>query len=81
MYGRNPSGSSRESNEPADVLSGVMDDDHGYVNPAVFAWLGSLWGGPHTVDRFADCDDGQFPCFHSRCWNPGSEAVHTFTTD
>ena len=45
MYGGNLSGFSREFNEQTDVLSGIMDDDDGYVNPAVFAWLDSIWEG------------------------------------
>ena len=39
-----------------------------------------MWG-PHTVDRFADWNNCQLSRFNSRCWNPGSEAVHTFTTN
>ena len=70
----------RELNERADFLSRIVDTDDWYVNPEVFAWLDTIWG-PHTVDRFADCNNCQLPRFNSRCWNPGSEAVDTFTTN
>ena len=48
-----------------------------YVNPDVFAWLDLLWG-PHTVDRYADYNNYQLPCFNSQCWNPSLEAVDVF---
>ena len=35
--------------------------------------------GPHTVDRFANCFNTQLPRFNLRFWNPGLEAVDTFT--
>ena len=70
----------RELNEKADFLSRIVDFDDWYLNPGVFAWLDSIWG-PHTVDRFADSNNCQLARFNSRCWNPGSEAVDTFTTD
>ena len=74
-----------EFNQQPDYLSVIMDDDNGYVNPAVFAWLESTVymyvGSLHTVDRFAKLDHGQVPCFHSRFWNPGSKTVDTVTTD
>ena len=70
----------RELNEKADFLSRVIDYDHWYINPEVFTWLDVIWG-PHTVDRFADCHNCQLPRFNSRCWNPGAEAVDTFTTN
>ena len=70
----------RELNEKAGFLSRIVDHDDWYLHPTVFAWLDAMWG-PHTVDRFADCNNCQLPCFNSRCWTPGSEAVDTFTTD
>ena len=70
----------RELNEKADFLSRIVDHDDWYLNHTVFAWLDAMWG-PHTVDRFADCNNRQSPCFNSSCWTPGSKAVDTFTTD
>ena len=42
----------REQNRLADYYSRIIDYDDWMLNPAVFAWLDSLWG-PHTIDRFA----------------------------
>ena len=67
-------------NARADLLSRIVDYDDWYLNPAVFAWLDSIWG-PHTVDRFADHHNCQLHRFNSRCWSPGSEAVDTFTVN
>ena len=62
--------------EKADYLSRIIDYDDWFLNPVVFAELDAAWG-PHTVDRFADFHNR----FHSRCWNPGSEAVDAFTVN
>ena len=70
----------KELNEKADFLSRIVDIDDWYLNPEMFAWLDSIWG-PHRVDRFADSNNYQLVRFNSQCWNPGSEAVDTFTTD
>ena len=70
----------RELNEQADYLSRIVDLDDWMLNPQVFEQLDTLWG-PHTVDRFASCDNAQLPRFNSRCWNPGSEAVDAFTVN
>ena len=70
----------REMNEKADLLSRIVDRDDWCINPAIFAWLDSIWG-PHTVGRFADYNNHQLPRFNSRCWNPGSDAVDTFTVN
>lgn len=40
--------------------------------------MNAKWG-PHTIDRFASYFNTQLPRFNSRFWNPGSEAVDTFT--
>lgn len=56
-----------------------MDYDDWKLSPGLFAWLDSKWG-PHTIDRFADANNKQLERFNSRFWNPGSEAVDTFTT-
>lgn len=70
----------RELNEKADYLSRIVDFDDLYLNPDIFAELDTAWG-PHTVDRFSDCSNHHLPRFNSRYWNPGSEAVDTFTVD
>ena len=70
----------REQNEQADYLSRIIDLDDWLLNPEIFAQLDAQWG-PHTIDRFASCDNRQLPRFNSCCWNPGSEAVDTFTAD
>lgn len=70
----------REENERADYLSRIIDLDDWFLNPAIFAQLDARWG-PHTIDRFADCNNNQLVRFNSRCWNPGSEAVDAFTVD
>ena len=71
---------SRRLNELAGFLTRSINYDDWYLNPAVLAWLDSRWG-PHTVNRFAHCDNCQLLRFNSKCWSPGSEAADTFTTD
>ena len=70
----------RGMNEQADYLSRIVDVDDWMLNPVIFAQLDAIWG-PHTVDRFACSDNTQLPRFNSRCWNPGCEAVDTFTVN
>ena len=70
----------REQNEQADFLSRIIDVDDWMLNPVVFGQLDAIWG-PHTVDRFACYENTQLPRFNSRCWNPGTEAVDTFTVN
>ena len=69
----------RELNEK-DYLSCIVDYDDWQLNPVVFAELDKVWG-THTVDCFANYQNSQLPCFNSRCWNPGSEAVDSFTVN
>ncbi len=70
----------REFNERADYLSRIVDYDDWSLNPIVFEQLDALWG-PHTVDRFASFHNHQLPRFNTRFWNPGLEAVDTFTVN
>ena len=70
----------RELNECADFLSRIVDIDNWMLNPSVFLQIDAEWG-LHTLDCFASCDNAQLPRFNSRCWNPGSEAVDTFTVN
>ena len=69
-----------ESNEKADYISQLVDHDDWKLNPIIFNELDARWG-PHTVDRFADMHNYQLKRFNSRFWNPGSEAMDTFTCD
>ena len=48
------------------------------MSPSAFAYLDSQFG-PHTVDCFASGHNSQLQRFHSRYWDPGLEAVDTFT--
>ena len=50
------------------------------LHPRLFAYLDRLWG-PHTVDRFANCQNTQLPRFNSRYWEPLSEAVDALSQD
>ena len=68
----------REANQQADFISRIVDSDDWSLHPDLFEKLDAKWG-PHTVDRFANCFNTQLPRFNSRFWNPGSEAVDTFT--
>ena len=70
----------RELNEQADYLSRIIDFDDWFLNLDIFAELDMAWG-PHTVDRFADCNNCQVLRFNSKYWNPGTEAVDAFTVD
>ena len=69
----------RELNEQADYLSRIIDFDDWKLDPAVFGVLEQVWG-PHTVDRFASCNNAQLPRFNSRHWSPGTEAIDAFTS-
>ena len=70
----------RELNEQADYLSKMVDPDDWYLNPTIFQqpWIDygghTLWIGLHPVRMHM-----QLPRFNSRYWNPGTEAVDTFT--
>ena len=68
----------REANQHADIISYIVDSDDWSLHPDLFAKLDAKWG-PHTVDRFASYFNTQLPRFNSQFWNPGSEAVDTFT--
>ena len=70
----------RELNQLADQISRIVDYDDWQLNPSVFANLDSLWG-PHSVDRFASCDNMQLVRFNSRYWSSGTEAVDAFTVN
>ena len=65
----------RSLNDRADYISRIVDFDNWKVNQDVFYWM----DGPHTIDCFESNHKTQLQRFHSRFWNPGSEAVDTFT--
>ena len=62
----------------ADYISRNVDFDDRKVPPSIFAWLDSQYG-PHIADCFAYSLISQLQQFHSRFWDPDSEAVDTFT--
>lgn len=43
-----------------------------------FEFIDSLYG-PHTIDRFASAKNKKLHRFNSLFWNPGTEAVDSFT--
>ena len=65
---------------PADAPSRMTDRDDYQLDPAVFAWLDSLFG-PHTVDRFATSNNAQLRRFNSQFADPLTEAVDAFAQD
>ena len=70
----------RKENEVADYISRIIDYDEWSLSPLVFKELDRLWG-PHTIDRFADWCNNQAPCFNSRYYCLGTEAIDAFTFD
>ena len=70
----------RSEKQLADYLSRIVDYNDWCLDASIFQYLEQRWG-PHTVDRFADYYNTQLPCFNSTFWNPGTEAVDTFTCD
>ena len=70
----------RDENQKANFLSRQSDQDDWSIHPNVFKDLDEAWG-PHTIDRFANYYNTQLPRFNSWFWNPGAEAVDTFTCD
>jgi len=67
-------------NQLADYISHIQDWDDWQLNPSVFYTLQVKWG-PCTVDHFASYYNTQLPQFNSHYYNPGAEAVDTFTCD
>ena len=61
-------------NQESDFWSRKPDKHNWMLHPRLFAYIDRLWG-PHTIDRFANCQNTQLPRFNSRYWEPGSEAV------
>ena len=67
----------RSANDRADFLSRIVDYDDWRVKRDYFLLAKKKWG-PHSVDRFANHENTPFPCFNSRFWCPGTEAVDAF---
>ena len=61
-------------NVEADFWSRTPDKHNWQLHPRLFHYIDKLWG-PHTVDRFANCQNAQVPRFNSRYWEPLSEGV------
>ena len=57
----------------ADYLNKII-----VVSYDFFYFLSEFWG-PHTFDRFANCDNSKLGIFSSLYWNPGTLAVNAFT--
>ena len=70
----------RSLNSQAEFLSRIVDYDDWEVDPCIFQAIDSSWD-PHSVDWFASSHNALLPCFHSRFWSPGCEAVNTFTVN
>ncbi|VDI01647.1 Hypothetical predicted protein [Mytilus galloprovincialis] len=68
----------RSENCRADFLSKMIDIDDWQTSPEFFEFMDNLWG-PYTVDRFANFANTKLKRFNSKFWNPGSEAIHSFT--
>ena len=62
----------------AEHLSRIIDFDDYAINDDVFQILDVPWG-PHTIDRFACSYNAKLSRFHSRFYQPGTEAVDAFS--
>ena len=70
----------RAENEIADFISKTIDCDDWSISAELFAQLDLRWG-PHQVDRFADHNNCQLPCFNSKFHCPNSSGVNAFCFD
>ena len=70
----------RSLNEKADLISRTIDRDDWSTSQAFFKYIDFLWG-PHTFDRFADCNNKKTEKFNSRIWSPYTNGVDAFTFD
>jgi len=61
-------------NVEADFWSRSPDKHNWQLHPRLFSYINTIWG-PHTIDRFANCQNAQIPCFNSRFWEPMSSGV------
>ena len=70
----------RAENEIADFISKTIDCDDWSISAELFAQLDLRWG-PHQVNRFADHNNCQLPCFNSKFHCPNSSGVNAFCFD
>ena len=68
----------RSGNDRANFLSRIVDYDDWQVKRDYFLLAEEKWG-PHSVERFANHENTQLPCFNSRFWCPGTEVVDAFS--
>jgi len=61
-------------NTEADYWSRTPDRHNWRLHQGLFMFIDRLWG-PHTVDRFANCQNTHLARFNSRYWDPLSEGV------
>ena len=70
----------RSLNEKADLISRITDRDDWKISDAFFKFIDFTWG-PHTFDRFADCNNKKLAKFNSRMWSPMTSGVDAFAQD
>ena len=68
----------RSDNEKADYISKMIDHEDWGVTVEFFNYIDALWG-PHTIDRFANCNNAKIARFNSLFWTVGCEAVDAFS--
>lgn len=61
-------------NQESDFWSRNPDKHNWKLHPKLFKYINRLWG-PHTIDRFANCQNTQLRRFNSRFWEPMSEGI------
>ena len=64
----------------ADGLSRTTDTGDWRLNSGAFKQLDRDWG-PHTVDRFATCNNAQLPRYNSAWADPRSEGLDAFAQE
>lgn len=62
------------NNQESDYWSRTPDKHNWMLHPQLFRDIDKLWG-PHTIDRFASCQNCHLRRFNSRYWEPLSKAV------
>ena len=64
----------RDLNSRADAINKLIDHDDYTINGAIFQRI-DLFGGPHTVDRFACSYNAKLPRFNTRFFQNGCESI------
>ena len=70
----------RTLNEKADLISRIIDKDDWQTSIPFFKYIDHIWG-PHTFDRFADCNNKKVDKFNSKMWSPLTSGVDAFAFD